>query len=57
MKNPRMIQRLLAVASAGLGIAAYIHGQHTGGGAFFVIGVAWFALSFSKLGVKSPFPK
>lgn len=57
MKNPRMMQRFLAAGYVGLGIAAYIHGQHTGGTAFFVIGVAWFALSFTKFAVKSPSPK
>ncbi len=52
-----MMQRFLAAGYVGLGIAAYIHGQHTGGTAFFVIGVAWFALSFTKFAVKSPSPK
>ncbi|MGA8037680.1 MAG: hypothetical protein WA823_17395 [Candidatus Acidiferrales bacterium] len=57
MKNPRMMQRFLAAGYAGLGIAAYIHGQPTVGAAFFVIGVAWFALSLSRFAAKSPFSK
>ncbi|MGC2721059.1 MAG: hypothetical protein WA209_15865 [Candidatus Acidiferrales bacterium] len=52
-----MMQRFLAAGYAGLGIAAYIHGQPTVGAAFFVIGVAWFALSLSRFAAKSPFSK
>jgi hypothetical protein len=53
-RNPRFMQRLLAIGYAILGAVIYINGQHRGGAAFLIVGVAWFALSFSKLAAKRP---
>jgi hypothetical protein len=51
-QNPRFMQRLLAAGYAVLGAVIYIGGQHSAGAAFVVVAAAWFALSFSKFGVK-----
>jgi hypothetical protein len=53
-RNPRLMQRLLAVGYAILGGVIYMYGQHRGGIAFVIVGVAWFALSFSKFAAKRP---
>jgi hypothetical protein len=53
-RNPRMMQRLLAIGYAILGAVIYMYGQHRGGVAFVIVGVAWFALSFSKFAAKRP---
>jgi hypothetical protein len=53
MKNPRLIQRLLSAAYAVLGAAVLISGQRTAGAAFLIIGIAWFALSFTRYASKS----
>ena len=53
-RNPRLMQRLLAVGYAILGVVIYMNGQHRGGAAFVIVGVAWFALSFSKFAAKRP---
>ena len=55
-QNPRMMQRGLAIGYAILGVVIYIGGQHNAGAAFVVIAAAWFALSFTKFGVKRSSP-
>jgi FtsH-binding integral membrane protein len=51
-RNPRIMQRLLAVGYAILGAVIYMYGQHRGGAAFVIVGAAWFALSFTKFAAK-----
>jgi hypothetical protein len=53
-RNPRFVQRLLAIGYAILGAVIYINGQRRGGAAFLIVGVAWLALSFSKFAAKRP---
>jgi hypothetical protein len=53
-RNPRFMQRLLAIGYAILGVVIYMYGQHRGGAAFLIVGLAWFALSFSKFAAKRP---
>jgi hypothetical protein len=57
VKNPRLMHRLVAAGYAALGIALFFTGQRDAAGAFVVIGLAWFAISFTRFAVKQSITK
>ena len=54
MKNPRLMHRVVAAGYAALGVALFFTGQRSAAAAFVVIGIAWFAISFTRFADKSP---
>ena len=51
------MHRLVAAGYAALGIALFFTGQRDAAGAFVVIGLAWFAISFTRFAVKQSITK
>jgi hypothetical protein len=54
VKNPRLMHRVVAAGYAALGVALFFTGQRSAAAAFVVIGIAWFAISFTRFADKSP---
>jgi hypothetical protein len=47
------MHRLIAAGYVALGVALLVTGQRSGAAAFVVIGIAWFALSFTRFADRS----
>jgi hypothetical protein len=48
------MHRVVAAGYAALGVALFFTGQRGAAAAFVVIGIAWFAISFTRFADKSP---
>jgi hypothetical protein len=51
------MHRIVAAAYTALGIALFFSGQRDAAAAFVVIGLAWFAISFTRFAVKPTITK
>lgn len=57
MKNPRLMHRIIAAGYAALGVALFFTGQPHAAYAFVAIGIAWFAISFTRFSTKQTIAK
>jgi hypothetical protein len=57
VKNPRLMHRVVAAGYAALGIGLFFAGQRDAAAAFVVIGLAWFAISFTRFANKPSITK